>query len=283
VANIARRLAIVGLIAIALALVSFGAFSALPSYAGPRGGEPTANATTLAGQSVTAAIPMPVRVSVAAESSGCENAPGPTVTLSGELALAGLGVELTFRNNAKGTHEHTEETTATAVLIPEGESVSIPKQPVLGGAGGNPYIWVQFLGGDGSAMSGEIFLGRCVQGFFAASGDFVIGSLATAEVSGGGCDNTGSTISLSGELALSGIDARLIFRNNDNPVGGPHRAEKPTTVDIVLIPEGQTIEFPKQPVLGGVGGNPWISLRFLNGDGTPATEEVLLGRCVQDF
>jgi hypothetical protein len=276
-------LAIVGLIAVALALVSFGAFSALPSFAGPRGGEPTASGTTLLGQSVSAAIPMPVSVSVAAETSGCENAPGPTVTLSGEVALGGLGAELIFRNNEQGTHEHTEETTATAVLIPEGDSVSIPKQPVLGGAGGNPYIWIQFLDGDGAAMSDEIFLGRCVQGFFAASSDFVIGSLATAEVSGGKCDNRGSTISLSGELALSGIDARLIFRNNDNPVGGPHKAERPTTVDIVLIPEGETIEFPKQPILGGAGGNPWIFLRFLNGDGTPATEEFLLGRCVQDF
>lgn len=284
VAAIAKRWAIVGLIAVAMILASFGAFFALPSQAKSSGGGTTTGSTTaLVGQEVQADIPMPVHVKAQASASGCENNPGPTITLTGEVALGGLGVELVFRNNEQGTHEHTETTTATAVVVPEGESVSIPKQPVLGGTGGNPFIFLQFLDGNGQAMGDEIFLGRCVQGLFAVSGDFVIPSLATARVSGGSCDNRGSTISLSGELRLSGINARLIFRNNDNPVGGPHKAEEPTTVDVVVLPEGETIEFAKQPPLGGVGGNPWISLRFLDGNGNPASEEFLLGRCVQDF
>jgi len=234
-------------------------------------------------QKVTAAVPMDVKALVDAASSGCTNSPGPQITLSGELALGGLGVKLIFKNNAQGTHTHEEITEATAILIPEGESIEIPKQPVLGGTGGNPFIWLQFTDGDGYALSAEIFLGRCVQGLFEASADLVIPSLATAEVEGGDCDNTGSTISLSGELVLSGINARIIFRNNDNPVGGPHEADAATTVDVVILPEGTTIEFAKQPPLGGAGGNPWISLVFLNGDGEPASDEFLLGRCVQDF
>ncbi|MGQ0798430.1 MAG: hypothetical protein ACT4OI_11310 [Methanobacteriota archaeon] len=278
--NIHKRLAIVSLIAVALALAALGTSLVLPGRAGTT---VSGESETLVGKTVSASIPMPTTVKASATASGCENAPGPKVTLTGEVAIGGLGVELIFKNNAKGTHTHTETTTATAVLIPEGESVTIPKQPVNGGTGGNPFIWLQWLDADGNAISSEIFLGRCVQGLFAVSGDFVIPSLATATVSGGSCDNRGSTITLSGELRLSGLNARLIFRNNDNPVGGPHKAEKPTTVDVVILPEGQSIEFAKQPPLGGAGGNPWISLRFLSGDGAPASEEFLLGRCVQDF
>jgi hypothetical protein len=41
------------------------------------------------------------------------------------------------------------------------------------------------------------------------------------------------------------------------------------------------MQFPKQPVLGGVGGNPWIYLQFIDGQGNALSGERLLGRCVQ--
>ena len=277
--NIHNRIAIVGLIVLGLGLAALsGAFV-------PRGYASTISTAgdSIGKQSVSADVPMPVAVHVDASSSGCDNSPGPTITLSGVLALAGLGVQMTFQNNVKGTHQHIETMTATAVLIPAGESLSIPKQPVLGGTGGNPFIWVQFMDASGNAMSDEIFLGRCVQGIFATDASFVIRALATADVTGGTCDNTGSTISLSGELSLSGVNAQIIFRNNDNPVGGPHENDQPVKVSVVLIPAGESIEFAKQPPLGGVGGNPWIYLEFLSANGEPVSDNFLLGRCVQDF
>ena len=260
-------------------------FAAIGAFALPRGavaGSMT-ETNTIGAQTVSAAVPMDVRAVLSAASSGCTNAPGPKVTLWGELLLGGLGVMLVFQNNAKGTHTHEETTEATAVLIPAGESLEIPKQPAYGGTGGNPFLWLQFTSPDGDALSSEIFLGRCVQGLFLATADLVIPALATATVEGGSCDNHGSTIALNGELKLSGIHARIIFRNNDNPVGGPHEADADTTVDIVLLAEGETIEFAKQPPLDGAGGNPWISLVFLDGDGLPVSDRFLLGRCVQDF
>jgi len=48
-----------------------------------------------------------------------------------------------------------------------------------------------------------------------------------------------------------------------------------------LIASNSFVQFPKQPVLGGVGGNPWISVQFLQGDGSAIGSEELLGRCVQ--
>src|SRR5438309_11718003 len=106
---------------------------------------------------------------------------------------------MTFQNNVKGTHQHIETTTATAVLIPAGESLSIPKQPVLGGTGGNPFIWVQFTDANGNAMSGEIFLGRCVRGPFASDADFVRSALAWGDTTGGTCRNRGPQVRASAE------------------------------------------------------------------------------------
>ncbi len=152
---------------------------------------------------------------------------------------------------------------------------------ILGGTGGNPFISIQFVDNHNNPLSNEIFLGRCVQGLFNTSVDLSIPATATAQVSGGSCDNHGPTISLSGQMSLTGINANLIFSNNDNPVGGPHQNTQPTVVSVVLIPAGQTVQFAKQPPLGGAGGNPWIFLTFLDGRGQPVSDQILLGRCVQ--
>jgi hypothetical protein len=76
---------------------------------------------------------------------------------------------------------------------------------------------------------------------------------------------------------LSGLHAKIIFRNN---LKGTHTAE--ATADVTLIAEGQTIVLPKQPVLGGVGGNPIITFQFIDCEsGDPLDDPVVLGRCVQ--
>lgn len=244
--------------------------------------EPSATTVEANGtQTVSLEYPMAVHAQVSATATGCENAPGPWVTLNGGLTLGGLGVRLLFKNNLKGTHTYTTSSTVDVVVVPEGGSVKIPKQPVQGGVGGNPFVFLQFVDEQGAGLTSEYFLGRCVQGLSKVSADFVLPTMATAKIGGGSCSNQGSTITLSGELRLSGLNARLIFRNNDNPVGGPHAYGTDAIVDIVVIPSGQAIEFAKQPPLGGAGGNPWIFLQFLNSQGLPVGNEFLIGRCVQ--
>lgn len=93
----------------------------------------------------------------------CRNHLGPVITLSGELALEGIEAVLTFRNNAKGTHEHEEEVQVSVVILPAGETISFAKQPPLGGVGGNPHIFLQFVDGSGQPLGDEFYLGRCVQ------------------------------------------------------------------------------------------------------------------------
>ena len=229
---------------------------------------------------VSTAFAMPVQVSGTVTMMDCDNSHGPQVTLDAKLVLGGLNVKGIFRNNVKGTHERIEEYSTSAVILPEGGTITLPKQPVLGGTGGNPFIWIQFLDGDNTTLTEEIFLGRCVQGLTQVDPSFLSDVIASANILLEGCSNNpGPFITIDGGLTLSGLKARFIFRNNDNPVGGPHKATR--TADVVLIPSGTTIKFPKQPVLGGVGGNPWIWVQFVHDDGEAASGEILVGRCVQ--
>ena len=226
-------------------------------------------------------LPLPVSVSADLVAYDCSNNPGPQITFEGATVLGGFGVEMTFSNNMKGTHEYTADNVVDATVMDAGEAIEIPKQPVQGGTGGNPFIWVQFINGDGSAATDEIFVGRCVQG----AGWHVTGPTSTqvsawAEFIVESCENSpGPFISFNSGMTMAGLTARIIFRNNDNPVGGPHEAD--VTRDITLVGAGTDLTFPKQPVLGGVGGNPWIFAAFADGNGTPLSEATLLGRCVQ--
>jgi hypothetical protein len=224
---------------------------------------------------ITKAFDMPLQVNGSVTASDCDNSGGPQVTLDGEINLGGLAVQLIFQNNVKGTH--TASVTSTSVVVLAlGDSITIPKQPVRGGVGGNPHILIQFHDGDGNDLSDELYLGRCVQGL-KITPEFLNTVIAAAEIDASDCANSpGPWITVGGSLTLSGLHARIIFRNN---LIGTHEAD--VERDVTLITNGSKITIPKQPVRGGAGGNPLIYFRFLQGDGTPVGAPVLLGRCVQ--
>ena len=212
----------------------------------------------------------------AATVDACENNPGPFITLEGELVLGGVNGRLIFRNNAKGTHQRTEDVTADVVLLDEGETISFAKQPSRGGVGGNPWIYLQFFDMDWEPLSDELLLGRCVQGLVPVTLDFLLPTSATVEVTGGCSNSPGPYINLEGEIALSGINGKLIFRNNEK---GTHEFDEFVDVDIQILPPGETISFAKQPPLGGVGGNPRIYFQFTSERNSPLGNEVYLGKC----
>ena len=236
---------------------------------------------TQAQKQVSRSFAMPMKIDLMMSMTGCQNSPGPQITMEGEISMGGLSVEMIFRNNVKGTHTYTVQNAVEVEAVAADSTMGIPKQPVRGGVGGNPFIWIQIMDGDNHPLSGEIFLGRCVQGPFVASADVAAEVTAVASFTSLDCvNNTGPYISMEGAMSLdTGMKGRFIFRNNDNPVGGPHSTMR--TVDVTLAPAGASMQFPKQPVLGGVGGNPLISAQFLQGDDSPIGSEALLGRCVQ--
>jgi hypothetical protein len=230
--------------------------------------------SAFADKEVSAPISLSMKINAIVNEDGCFNHPGPTITLGGEIALGTVGARVTFQNNEKGTHTATVTTTHDAVLL-IGGTLQIPKQPVQGGVGGNPHIFLQFHDGKGGNLSEEIYLGRCVQGL-KVSADVLTEALARAIIHADCSNNPGPWITLNGDLGLSGLNARIIFQNS---LKGTHTAERDTK-DVVLIPAGSKIVIPKQPPLGGVGGNPIISFQFTDGE-DPITKNVVLGRCVQ--
>lgn len=225
-------------------------------------------------------LDLPMSVSYELTTYDCSNNPGPNITFSGLAGTAGFGVRTIFRNNMDGTHTYIDSAKVDVALQPTGEKITIPKQPVLGGVGGNPYIWVQFINEKGEAVSGEIFIGRCVQGY-TFKGAQQVAEVATASskyVVSGCSNNPGPNITFDAGLSFKGLSAVVIFRNN---VKGTHEASATLSSPLQVIPSGLSFSFPKQPVLGGVGGNPWIWTQFLNGQGAAVSNEILLGRCVQ--
>jgi hypothetical protein len=229
--------------------------------------------TAQADQKVSVGFQMPVHVTSVVNATGCRNSPGPTVTLEGEIALGGLQAQLIFQNNVKGTHRTEVTVGPNVVLVPLGSKITIPKQPVLGGVGGNPHIWIQFYDAQGN-IGDEIYLGRCVQGL-KLQNNFLNNALLASIIAASGCQNSpGPYITIGGDLAISGLNARFIFRNN---LKGTHTAE--ATASVNILPDGALVKIPKQPVLGGSGGNPLIWVQFLQGNGDPIGDPVFLGRC----
>jgi hypothetical protein len=225
---------------------------------------------------VSAKISVAMQVNGTISETGCNNSKGPQITLEGEIVLGGVQVELVFQNNARGTHEASALWGTNVVLVPLGGAITLPKQPVRGGVGGNPHIWIQFHDGAGNDLTDETYLGRCVQGL-SISPSFVREVIALAEVAALDCANSpGPVISIGNTLTFSGLHARFIFRNN---LKGTHTAED--IRDVALIVNGSELTFPKQPVQGGVGGNPIISLQFLDGAGDELGDLIMLGRCNQ--
>ena len=237
-------------------------------------------------QTVSSTISIPAQLRASLTAWDCTNAPGPWITFEGGVALAGVNVELVFRNNINRDVHTLVEDVQVVQAIAANATIVIPKQPshvFLGGdgtgVGGNPWISFQLIDRNGKALTGETLLGRCVQGAFRPTADFSTTVFAQAVIGVLDCtNNPGPYINVNGSVSFSGVKARFIFRNQ-RTAGAPHEAI--ATVDLTAIQEGFTLRFPKQPVLGGVGGNPWISVRFASAEGQPFGEEVLLGRCVQ--
>jgi hypothetical protein len=225
------------------------------------------------------AIPLNVNATFTAEN--CSNNPGPRITLEGVATGGNFGVEMTFTNNMKSTHEYTVDNVVDLTFANDGDPIVIPKQPSRGGVGGNPFIWVQFVDAAGKPTSPEYYLGRCVQGTrYGFNHSQVTSALGNAEFEITSCENSpGPFINVTAGLDYAGLGLRIIFRNNDNPVGGPHEAS--VSDAMTVIPPGLSYTFPKQPSQGGVGGNPWIFAGFTDGTGTKVGQATLLGRCEQ--
>jgi len=234
-------------------------------------------ASASASVSITQSFSQNAHVEVRTSASGCSNNPGPYITIDGSLGLGGAKARIILTNNEKWTHVATGDVVADVDIVPAGQSLTFHKQPPQGGVGGNPWIYFQFNNCKGTTLSNPILLGRCVQGLNPAALDFLLPTAASCNVTSDGCSNSpGPFVTLDGELRLGGVGGTLILTNNAKFT---HAASGDVVIDVVLLPDGQSITFHKQPPAGGAGGNPIIYVQFLNGSGSPVGDPIKLGRC----
>jgi hypothetical protein len=239
--------------------------------------EPTGDAasTLVVGDSLEHGLSAPATVNATVTTSDCSNSPGPWVTFDGALVSSGLTLSVIFTNNAKFTHVSRKDTVVDLQVLPPGGSVTLPKQPSHGGVGGNPFIYVQFVDGAGEPLSDELLLGRCVQGTSALDAQLSEALLSSLTLLDAECKNSpGPFVTLEGSVVSGGVSARLIFKNSPK---GPHTYA--VEGDLEVVPAGTELTIPKQPVLGGAGGNPWVYVEWSDGDGNVLAGPTLVGRC----
>jgi hypothetical protein len=131
-------------------------------------------------------------------------------------------------------------------------------------------------------------------------GEFGIPAHLLMDAEAEGCFNSpGPKITLSGTLTLGAVggEVHLLSNPKANPNGQHKTDRKDVTVSVVLKSESlEDIVVPKPPPDpkdlaegGGVGGNPWIFIRFKDDEGVPYhnkpipyhNKPIPLGRCVQ--
>jgi hypothetical protein len=231
--------------------------------------------TAVASSEVRQTLSVPVHVTATAQLSGCNASDGVSVALNGQLALPSLGARLTFYNNEKGTHQATLEAQGEASVIPAGTSMTIPGQPAQSSVSGQPSVSLQLVDGSGRPLTAEVQLGACGGSLAPFSADFTLPATARATLAS--CQNgPGASVALNGGLTIeSAVTARITLR------GDSTSASTSGTLQLVVVPDQAAIQFSKQPVNGGAGGNPWIYLQFIGASGAPVGQEILIGRCSQ--
>src|SRR6266567_7470640 len=86
----------------------------------------------------------------------------------------------------------------------------------------------------------------------------------------------GTTVQVSGQLALGGLAAEIILRNNQK---GTHEATEDAAASAVLVPADQTLAITAQTASGQAVADPVLSVQFPDASGTPVSAEIALGAC----
>ena len=222
---------------------------------------------------MTQEIELPAQTTIVFDRAGCTTLPGPMIAMRGTMRLEGVGVRVTFENNLRGTHTDVVDVVADVALVSTGTTVDLTGATTAG-AGTDPHLSFQFFDESGLALTDEIAVGRCADVSWPAHVTVdlrPLAALATAVVSE--CTNApGPFIHVGGSLELPGVSARLFFRAADGTLIAVR--------DVAIVPAPYAIEAPKQPVLGGAGGNPLVTVQFIDARHQPVGTAMELGRCI---
>jgi hypothetical protein len=195
------------------------------------------------------------------EDSWCDNA-GPHITLAHTIAIGGGALQLTFKNNVKGTHTVQVVGAVTLSLLDtSGDSTpQIAKQPPLGGVGGNPFIYYR------SPDGVNHYIGRCVQDGKIGhlnhgrwSSDFGVNGFSTSTVQAVSCSNKGSSLNIGHTASTDGVDGTLVFSNSDLGLNPQHINDTDVAASWTFSLAGSQIRKGQHNGVPGPGGNPLVS------------------------
>lgn len=224
----------------------------------------------------------------ASEESWCDNT-GPHITLRSVASTGGASLQLTLKNNAKGTHTvQVVGSSSFTILDPVSGEAQIMKQPPLGGVGGNPFMYV--VDGAGAWH----YIGRCVQdgkighinhGRFSA--DTNIGGWANANVQALTCSNKGSSLTIGTNAGTTGtVTGYLVFTNSSFDVSVKRDPTHINDDSGIIASWGFALNTNQvrkgtQNGVHGPGGNPLVSTAIgaTSGGVTTYGAETPHGRC----
>lgn len=219
---------------------------------------------------------LPATLMATLEATACSGAPGPQVSLQGDLVLSGVNAEVMFKST--GPQVPGEPFVVEQVVVPPNQHKGTPPASITGGVSNDPYIWLEIRDAHGRPLTSEILLGRCSQGAFAVTANFAAPVIASADVSASSCSSA-PTVSFDGAAQVSQLTGRLIFRS-EIPGALPPGQINQATSEIMILPEGHvSYPFSAQPAQSDSGTNPLISVQFRRDDATAIGSEVRLGRC----
>jgi hypothetical protein len=258
-----RKLAAVGTAAgLAVALVLVSPVAAAPKSGGGKGGGGGGSGSS--GSTSTVQFRLPVQATVEVDpNSWCDNQ-GPHITLNTTSMFGGFATRIQFSKNKKDAwHDPVTGESVAELTLSTGEATSsLPKQPPLGGAGGNPFIYIQ----PDAEVEDYYYIGRCVQ-------DGKIGQLnhgrwsvdtsalatSTMNVQALECSNKGSHLTISTDTTADAPGGNIVLSNSDLGLNPQHIANVAATFGFAL---GEGLKVRKGGGVSGVGGNPYISSEF---------------------
>jgi hypothetical protein len=197
------------------------------------------------------------------ENSWCDNK-GPHIEINTSALYGGYTNQFTFMNNLndKSTLEKVGEANADAL---DGDvwTDAVPKQPSRGGAGGNPFVYIDPEGD--TDLSNAIYIGRCVQD--GKIGQFNHGRWSvqtttpgtqTLSLSGLECSNRTSNLSLTSETSANAVSGYLVFTNSWWGLNPQHIAPSDVAASWPFT-NGLPLSVRKGGGATGAGGNPLVT------------------------
>jgi hypothetical protein len=229
-----------------------------------------------------AELSLPVQLVTTSASTLCRSAAGATITFGGSVEVQGAGVRLVLTNNAQFTHETSIDVASELAVVPATFTIDVPSSSISSSSSTTRTIWIEIVDDQGSVLAGPVLVASCADPSRTVSTSLALpAELIVHDASTTDCVNhaPGATVMLDGALRLSALSARLLFADGDD-LATAHVVELPVTAAVIVA--SRDIAIPKQPVHGGVGGNPWIYVEPIDAAGHALAEPTLIGRCV-DF